>query len=178
MNPSTEAKASSLTNLHTINLGYSGFSSDQERWTFLSSLRTFLNPCGQIGFTDNAIGTVTSSTTIPIKIVGTSAAGILSDFVASNGRLTLTAPTARVIATISASVSDGNNHHISLYVAKNGSAIVASKGTHTVSSALHQAHLSSQALVDLVAGDYLEGFVINESAASTVTVTQFSLIAK
>lgn len=181
MNPSTEAKASALTDLHTINLGYSGFSSDQERWAFLGSLKTYLSesssPSGQIGFTDNVTGTVITSTTVPTKIVGTTSAGILSGFSHTDGRLTLISPAARVRITITASVSDGNNNAISMFVAKNGTPVQASKCTHTVDTATHFSPITSQALLDLVAGDFIEGFIINATTTSTITVANLSIIA-
>ena len=184
MNPSTEAKTGTLTDLHTINLGYSGFSSDQERWAFLGSLRDYLaasesaEACGQMGFTDNATGTSIASTVVPVKIAGTTTAGILSGFSHSNGRLTLTAASARVGITATVSISNGNNDQLAIFIAKNGAVVQASKSAHTSDTGSHIEMVTSQALLDLVSGDFVECFALNGSTLTTVSITQFSMIVK
>lgn len=118
----------------------------------------------------NATTTTISSTATPVKAVATFVVGdVSSGFTAStNGRITYTGQTSRHIANaiVTLDASTGNNHKLSVYIAKNGT-VVSTKMTDTVSAGAPRA-IATFFSGTLNQNDYLEIFVRNESTTDSV----------
>lgn len=118
----------------------------------------------------NATTTTISSTATPVKAVATFVVGdVSSGFTAStNGRITYTGQTSRHIANaiVTLDASIGNNHKLSVYIAKNGT-VVSTKMTDTVSAGAPRA-IATFFSGTLNQNDYLEIFVRNESTTDSV----------
>jgi lipoprotein-anchoring transpeptidase ErfK/SrfK len=118
----------------------------------------------------NATATVIASTATPVKVAGTFVVGDISTgwTATTDGRITHTGPSSRhiinAIATLDA--SSGPNRHISLYIAKNGS-VISTKMTATISAGSPHA-IATFANVILATNDYIELFVRNETATTSV----------
>jgi hypothetical protein len=118
----------------------------------------------------NATTTTISSTATPVKAVATFVVGdVSSGFTAStNGRITYTGQTSRHIANaiVTLDASTGNNHKLSVYIAKNGT-VASTKMTDTVSAGAPRA-IATFFSGTLNQNDYLEIFVRNESTTDSV----------
>lgn len=118
----------------------------------------------------NSTTTTISSTATPVKGVATFTLGDISaGFTGStNGRITHTGQTSRHVANavVTLDASTGNNHKLSVYIAKNG-AVASTKMTDTVSAGAPRAIATFFSGV-LNQNDYLEIFVRNESTTDSV----------
>lgn len=132
-----------------------------------------------VSMAGNATATTIASTATPVKVAGTFTLGDISSgwTGTTDGKLTYTGQTSRhiinAIATLDA--SSGNNHKISLFIAKNGS-VVSTKMTDTVSASAPRAIATFVSLV-LNQNDYLELYVRNESTTDGVIAVNAVLSA-
>ena len=125
----------------------------------------------------NSTATTIASTATPVKAAGTYVVGDVSTgFTATTtGRITHTGATSRHIVNALATLdaSSGNNHKISLFIAKNGT-VVSTKMTDTISAGAPRAVATFINLV-LDQNDYLEVFVRNESTTDSVIAINVQL---
>lgn len=135
---------------------------------------------GVVYMQGNATATVIASTSTPVKVGGTWTTDIASSFTATTGgRLTYTGTETQVVridCALTLSPTSGANQHISVYIAKNGSVVTASR---------QQAHISNGADINmsvcwqssLATNDYIEVFVQNGTAVNNITVSRIVLSA-
>jgi hypothetical protein len=123
--------------------------------------------------TDTAIGTPNVNTWV--KASGTTTSGTNSKFTHTTNRLTYNgAFTNSFLVTLNATVrSAGTNQSISIGVAKNGTIISESEGIIRTATANVEHGGSTQAVVEMVANDYVELFVRNTSSTD-IRVTDFN----
>jgi len=123
--------------------------------------------------TDTAIGTPNVNTWV--KATGTTISGTNSKFTHTTNRLTYNgAFTNSFLVTLNATVrSAGTNQSISIGVAKNGTIITESEGIVRTATANVEHGGSTQAVLEMVANDYVELFVRNTSSTD-IRVTDFN----
>jgi len=120
----------------------------------------------------NSTATVIASTATAVKVAGTFVVGDEAGYTGdTTGKITHTGNTARHIinAVVSMTVSSGNDHTVSMYIALNGSIIPSTKTTTTTSANLYRS-LATFANLELDEGDYVEIFVRNESTTDNIIV--------
>jgi hypothetical protein len=127
----------------------------------------------------NSTATTIASTATPVKVAGTYVVGDVSAGYTADttGRITYTGATSRHIVNALATLdaSSGNNHLISLFIAKNGT-VVSTKMTDTISAGAPRA-LATFINLELEQDDYLEVFVRNESTTDSVIAINVQLSA-
>ena len=123
--------------------------------------------------TDTAIGV--SNVNVWVKATGTTTSGTNSKFTHTTNRLTYNgAFTNSFLVTLNATVrSAGTNQSISIGVAKNGTIITESEGIVRTATANVEHGGSTQAVLEMVANDYIELFVRNTSSTD-IRVTDFN----
>ena len=123
--------------------------------------------------TDTSIGV--SNVNVWVKASGTTTSGTNSKFTHTTNRLTYNgAFTNSFLVTLNATVrSGGTNQLISIGVAKNGTAIAESEGIVRTTTSNVEHGGSTQAVVEMVANDYVELFVRNTSSTD-IRVTDFN----
>ena len=123
--------------------------------------------------TDTAIGTPNVNTWV--KASGTTTSGTNSKFTHTTNRLTYNgAFTNSFLVTLNATVrSAGTNQSISIGVAKNGTIITESEGIIRTATSNVEHGGSTQAVLEMVANDYVELFVRNTSSTD-IRVTDFN----
>lgn len=123
--------------------------------------------------TDTAIGTPNVNTWV--KASGTTTSGTNSKFTHTTNRLTYNgAFTNSFLVTVNATVrSAGTNQLISIGVAKNGTTFAESEGIIRTTTANVEHGGSTQAVVEMVANDYVELYVRNTSSTD-IRVTDFN----
>jgi hypothetical protein len=123
--------------------------------------------------TDTSIGV--SNVNVWVKATGTTTSGTNSKFTHTTNRLTYNgAFTSSFLVTLNATVrSGGTNQLISIGVAKNGTAIAESEGIIRTTTANVEHGGSTQAVVEMVANDYVELYVRNTSSTD-IRVTDFN----
>ena len=126
----------------------------------------------QVTMHGNATLTTISTINVPVKVAGTWVAGMTSSFTAdATGRLTYNGATTEVVA-FRASVTlvpVGTNQVLTIYFAKNGSVIPASKISRTVSAGA-SGNVSLFYNASMTSGDYMEVFVSNGTSINDITV--------
>lgn len=134
---------------------------------------------GYMTMQNNATATTITTTGVPVKLAGTTAlAAITQKFTHTSNRLTYTGALPRDvrISATSTLLTTGAGQSIGIYIAKNGSVITESKNSATTSAANRAENLKAQTIVNLVTGDYIEIFGVNDSAANNITSEQLSVI--
>jgi hypothetical protein len=123
--------------------------------------------------TDTTIGVANVNTWV--KATGTTTTGTNSKFTHTTNRLTYNgAFTNSFLVTLNATVrSAGTNQSISIGVAKNGTIITESEGIVRTATANVEHGGSTQAVLEMVANDYIELFVRNTSSTD-IRVTDFN----
>ena len=123
--------------------------------------------------TDTAIGV--SNVNVWVKATGTTTTGTNSKFTHTTNRLTYNgAFTNSFLVTVNATVrSAGTNQSVSIGVAKNGTIITESEGIVRTATANVEHGGSTQAVLEMVANDYIELFVRNTSSTD-IRVTDFN----
>ena len=123
--------------------------------------------------TDTAIGTPNVNTWV--KATGTTTSGTNSKFTHTTNRLTYNgAFTNSFLVTLNATArSGGTNQNISIGVAKNGTILSESEGIIRTTTANVEHGGSTQAVVEMVANDYVELYVRNTSSTD-IRVTDFN----
>ena len=123
--------------------------------------------------TDTAIGTPNVNTWV--KATGTTTSGTNSKFTHTTNRLTYNgAFTSSFLVTLNATVrSGGTNQSISIGVAKNGTIITESEGIVRTATSNVEHGGSTQAVLEMVANDYVELFVRNTSSTD-IRVADFN----
>lgn len=123
--------------------------------------------------TDTTIGVANVNTWV--KATGTTTSGTNSKFTHTTNRLTYNgAFTSSFLVTLNATVrSAGTNQSISIGVAKNGTIITESEGIVRTATANVEHGGSTQAVLEMVANDYVELFVRNTSSTD-IRVTDFN----
>jgi len=123
--------------------------------------------------TDTSIGVANVNTWV--KATGTTTSGTNSKFTHTTNRLTYNgAFTNSFLVTLNATVrSAGSSQSISIGVAKNGTIITESEGIVRTATANVEHGGSTQAVLEMVANDYVELFVRNTSSTD-IRVTDFN----
>ena len=123
--------------------------------------------------TDTTIGV--SNVNVWVKATGTTTSGTNSKFTHTTNRLTYNgAFTNSFLVTLNATVrSGGTSQSISIGVAKNGTIITESEGIIRTATANVEHGGSTQAVLEMVANDYVELFVRNTSSTD-IRVTDFN----
>ena len=123
--------------------------------------------------TDTAIGVANAN--VWVKATGTTTSGTNSKFTHTTNRLTYNgAFTNSFLVTLNATVrSAGSNQSISIGVAKNGTTITESEGIIRTATSNVEHGGSTQAVVEMVANDYVELYVRNTSSTD-IRVTDFN----
>lgn len=123
--------------------------------------------------TDTTIGVANVNTWV--KATGTTTSGTNSKFTHTTNRLTYNgAFTSSFLVTLNATVrSAGTSQSISIGVAKNGTIITESEGIVRTATANVEHGGSTQAVLEMVANDYVELFVRNTSSTD-IRVTDFN----
>jgi len=123
--------------------------------------------------TDTAIGV--SNVNVWVKATGTTTSGTNSKFTHTTNRLTYNgAFTNSFLVTLNVTArSAGVNQIISIGVAKNGTIITESEGIIRTTTSNVEHGGSTQAVVELVANDYVELYVRNTSSTD-IRVTDFN----
>ncbi len=123
--------------------------------------------------TDTTIGVANAN--VWVKANGTTTSGTNSKFTHTTNRLTYNgAFTNSFLITLNATVrSAGTSQSISIGVAKNGTIIAESEGIVRTATANVEHGGSTQAVVEMVANDYVELFVRNTSSTD-IRVTDFN----
>jgi len=121
----------------------------------------------------NATATVIGATATPVLIAGTWAFGVNTGFTqTSGGRLTYNGTTTAVM-TIHASITldpvSAASQDLSVYVAKNGVVITATRISAFISAGLTQ-NLSLSTNQSFATNDYVELFVRNATSTDNITV--------
>ena len=121
----------------------------------------------------NSTDTVIASTATPVLIAGTWAFGVNTGFTqTSGGRLTYNGTTTAVMtihASITLDPASAANQDLSVYVAKNGAVIAATRISAFISAGLTQ-NLSLSTNQSFAANDYVELFVRNATSTDNITV--------
>ena len=123
--------------------------------------------------TDTTIGVANAN--VWVKATGTTTSGTNSKFTHTTNRLTYNgAFTNSFLVTLNATVrSAGSNQSISIGVAKNGTTITESEGIIRTATSNVEHGGSTQAVVEMVANDYVELYVRNTSSTD-IRVTDFN----
>ena len=123
--------------------------------------------------TDTTIGVANAN--VWVKATGTTTAGTNSKFTHTTNRLTYNgAFTNSFLITLNATVrSAGTSQSISIGVAKNGTIITESEGIVRTATANVEHGGSTQAVLEMVANDYVELFVRNTSSTD-IRITDFN----
>jgi hypothetical protein len=123
--------------------------------------------------TDTSIGVANAN--VWVKATGTTTSGTNSKFTHTTNRLTYNgAFTNSFLVTLNATVrSAGTSQSISIGVAKNGTIITESEGIVRTATANVEHGGSTQAVLELVANDYVELYVRNTSSTD-IRVTDFN----
>ena len=123
--------------------------------------------------TDTAIGVANAN--VWVKATGTTTSGTNSKFTHTTNRLTYNgAFTNSFLVTVNATVrSAGSNQSISIGVAKNGTTITESEGIIRTATSNVEHGGSTQAVLEMVANDYIELFVRNTSSTD-IRVTDYN----
>lgn len=121
----------------------------------------------------NSTATVIASTTTPVLIAGTWAFGVNTGFTqTSGGRFTYNGTTTAVM-TIHASITldpvSASNQNLSLYVAKNGAVIAATRISASIANGLTQ-NLALSTNQSFATNDYVELFVQNSTSTDNILV--------
>ena len=122
----------------------------------------------------NATATVIGATATPVLIAGTWAFGVNTGFTqTSGGRFTYNGTTTAVM-TIHASITldpvSAASQDLSVYVAKNGAVIAATRISAFISAGLTQ-NLSLSTNQSFATNDYVELFVRNATSTDNITVS-------
>ena len=128
---------------------------------------------------NNATATTINTIGVAEKVAGTTVVSSLTrKFSHTNNRLTYTGALTRTFnVSVSLSLTSGSNNQVALYLAKNGSLITESEIDLTANSSGRFENGTTQALVSLETGDYIEVFVGNETATTDITVEFLNVIA-
>jgi len=133
----------------------------------------------EVFMTGNATVTTLASGT-PTKIAGTTAPGLSAgDFTTTiTNRIVWTGADTRIKAYVktSGTKSGGGLNDFVLYIAKNGSAVVKGRGLYTQSSA--ETTVAATCFLDMIAGDFIEGFIENIPNGNSYTSIELILIAE
>ncbi len=129
---------------------------------------------GQVTMQGNATATTIATQGTAVKVAGTWAAQIESNFTGNTtGRLTYNGSSTEVVSasvSITFSHSGGGTDDLAVYIAKNGSVITASKLVRAVTGAA-KGNVGTFFNISMSAQDYLEVFVANDSDTSDITVS-------
>jgi len=122
----------------------------------------------------NSTATTISVAGTSVLAAGTWVTGLVSSFVATTGGRLTYSGTPTAVVGVQASVTlkpvSGSNKSISVYLAKNGTAVAAARITRTVSTA-ETGNMSLFYNISLATDDYLELFVANDTDTIDVLVT-------
>lgn len=138
---------------------------------------------GELTMFGNATATNIAITGIPVKVAGTTTAGLNNDFTHTNNRLTYTGTQAKIFnlqATFTWELASGVADLASMWIYKNGSVIGKSRlqGKMNDTLANYPRNASITILESLSQNDYVELWVSNDGATNNMLVSyiQFNAI--
>ena len=172
--------------LDTINFSggatYTGGVTYTDNKAFFSNSKGVVNSSsiGQMHYTNNSSQNPIATTGVFEKIVGvTTASSINQKFSHSDNRLTYTGGLARsfkVTSFVSANSVTTQTVTILVRIAKNGITIDESESQASTSATGRNENFPSQAIVEMVSGDYIEIFIANATNANNLLVTELNVV--
>jgi hypothetical protein len=127
----------------------------------------------QVSMHDNTTLTTINTINVPVKAAGTFVTNGTSNFTSdTTGRLTYTGATTETVSVMASVSIDvvGVNQKITIYIAKNGTALSAAK----INRVFDSGDIGNVGIfynISMTASDYLEVFVANTTSTNDLTVT-------
>lgn len=156
--------------------------------TYLSDLARFTEcrgivnstRIGAYAWTANATPTEIAATDTYVKAAGTSTAKPINQrFTHSSNRLTYASALQQAfVVGITATVTSGNGHQVTLALYKNGVIVPESAQTVTTNAAGRAENVSLQEALELAAGDYIEVWCANGTSITDIVVVDLNVIAR
>lgn len=133
---------------------------------------------GSCYMTANATVTDIVTQNVAVKVAGTTtAASVNQKFTHTNNRLTYSGAISRFFSvTVTSSIVGAVNAQHSTYVYKGGVVVPESIGSGTTTSAGDAENITSQCVVYLETGDYVEVFIENNDNTTDVTVESLNMM--
>jgi hypothetical protein len=183
ISPSTGIMAGTLANTVKITTGNISAIGSANDTTFLRGDGSWGNVAGDISYAEMFTNGAAVNTTIGAietftKIANDTTAGDLNNFTHTTGRLTyfgLTAKEFRVNVSLNAQNTTAAQT-IRFSVAKNGVPLIKSRATVSLTYTTDGYCVSLNCLTSLAAGDYIEVFTANATAATVVTVADLNVV--
>ena len=125
-------------------------------------------------YISSAVETVVAAQDTPVKALGTTTSGELTDFTHSNNRLVYQASkTTHFFVGVSLSVlAAGNNIASTVMIAKNGTVDARSSINRFISTGADEGAVACSALVELAEDDYVELWVENRTNTTNLTISK------
>lgn len=153
------------------------FTDNQPRWT---NNRGILNTAYVASYhmRNNATPTVILATNTPVKVAGTTIAGVINQkFTHTDNRLTYVGELIKNIrVTAIASFTSANNQVVGLYIAKTGVELDDSEMYATTNAGGRAESITVQVVTTVANGDYIEIWIENTTAANNITVEYLNLV--
>lgn len=126
----------------------------------------------------NTTATTIDTIGLAVKASGTTTSSAITQrFTNTDNRTTYIGALQRDFkASVVMSLDSGNNHQVGVYVAKNGTIITESEIYVTTNAGGRAEAAFCQAVVPMIAGDYIEVFVENDTAIADITVSDLNVI--
>lgn len=134
----------------------------------------------QYSMTNNVTSTPIAVQSTFVKVLGTTTSGpYVQRFSLANNRATFVGSRTgffKVSATLS--FTSGSNQLIVSRIAVNGTTIPASEAQSTTGATGRSENLKLQAIVQLAATNYIEVWIMNDSATTAITVSELNVIVE
>lgn len=128
----------------------------------------------------NSTATTISTSGTFVKAAGATLDGPnIHEFSQTDNRATYDGNLAEFyLISVNAALTAGNNQQLSVAVAKNGTVDGASEMRSTSNGGARVESIGAQSVIELAPGDYFEVWVTNNSATTSVTVTDLQVVAR
>lgn len=155
------------------------FSDDKSNWTECRGVRNS-SSISSYYMTGNTTATTIAAIGSAVKAAGaTTAAAISQRFTNTANRATYDGAIRRDFKVSAVmSVNSGNNNVIGLYIAKNGALLPESEVYITTNAGGRAEAGMCQVIIAMVASDYIEVWVENDTSTSDVTVSELNVIVE
>ena len=134
---------------------------------------------GSMHMQGNTTATVIAASATPVKVAGTTTASAIDQrFDHSSNRLTYAGARTKVfrVGVVGVLQDGGNNDQYGVYVYKNGAVVPESEKFITADSGGRVASFSTQCLIELAAGDYVEVWLENLADTDDATISYLNVI--
>jgi len=149
---------------------------NKSRWTGCRGI-TNSSSVSAYYMVSNATATTVTSSGVPYKVAGsTTSSSITQKFTNTDNRATyIGALTGNFKINAVMSFNSGTNDQVSIYIAKNGTALSESEVVATANSGGRAESAFTQVVVSLAQNDYIEVFVQNNSSTTNITVSELNV---